>query len=834
MDSTANILQFCRLCLVKDGVNIPIFDEQGDIRQIYLKISSCLPVKVAREDHLPKKICDGCSNKLDNFYDFWRTSAESEKQLLSWLGATGKDASQVNVKEEENFDEPLASDISKNDDDENKCYMFEQKVEEGPPVEINDEPPPSKRPRRTAAVKAAIAMDQNSDDDGDSGEPITKMEDDSDETDGDDREPAFVDVPSTSADDQPGPSGVSKDGSDAPWTCFGCSETFPNYNDLQLHISGIQWRFQYFCRIHNVHFSDTSLHDCRVKRRCAFCFKYLDDEYQKHPCFHKYTEMDLVFCEFCKRSLTQKLMNKHLKNAHDVKITKLNKLHVRNGGKCRKCNERFSSTREYYQHRYKKHSKRKEKLDVVCYICGKVYSTNTIAEHIKNIHARKRNYKCQECGKCFANKYKLDRHMIVHTNEFKHQCTICNKMFKMVYSLKVHIKMHENKASYECIVCGKSFSTKQSRDNHLRKHTGLEKSKKAIKHLQADEVKVISKKLLDFCNNSRELKRCEVCHTKLHLTESHICTLKERKATNELNHTVVQSEKGNTSINGCTLQYRCSYCKLSFESDSEADRHIEEATCTFLQFCKSCQEFCAGNHEDCKGKQLLFCVSCRVSLKSDKVAQHGCFHTLTKKQQEEDAENIKTDRKFIVDCNLCGRLLPSSFKKTHYIRNHSNKTPRKTLHTCSYCLKTFSNLKDFRKHKRVFHEPFLCHVCGKQIISNEPKSHVDSHENVKRYKCSVCDKSFTFRDCLRKHVVIHSNEAKFICSTCGKHFKRRDNLVVHMRSHAEIKPFPCMLCDKTFTTKQWRDSHIKTHTMEELMKMERRPQTFRRKEMSDV
>ncbi|CAH1994841.1 unnamed protein product [Acanthoscelides obtectus] len=189
--------------------------------------------------------------------------------------------------------------------------------------------------------------------------------------------------------------------------------------------------------------------------------------------------MDLEYCEFCKCSLTTKLMTKHLKISHGVKTPKVNKLHIRNGGKCRKCNERFTSTREYYQHRYKKHSKRKEKLDVVCYICGKVYSTNTIAEHIKNIHARKRNYKCQECGKSFANKYKLDRHMIVHTNEFKHQCTICNKMFKMVYSLKVHTKMHENKASYECIVCGKSFSTKQSRDNHLRKHTGLEKSKKA-------------------------------------------------------------------------------------------------------------------------------------------------------------------------------------------------------------------------------------------------------------------------------------------------------------------------------------------------------------------
>lgn len=46
MDNGGDILQLCRLCLVKDQVNIPIFEEQGDIRQIFLKISSCLPVKV--------------------------------------------------------------------------------------------------------------------------------------------------------------------------------------------------------------------------------------------------------------------------------------------------------------------------------------------------------------------------------------------------------------------------------------------------------------------------------------------------------------------------------------------------------------------------------------------------------------------------------------------------------------------------------------------------------------------------------------------------------------------------------------------------------------------
>lgn len=47
MDNGGDILQLCRLCLVKDDVNIPIFEEQGDIRQIFLKISSCLPVKVS-------------------------------------------------------------------------------------------------------------------------------------------------------------------------------------------------------------------------------------------------------------------------------------------------------------------------------------------------------------------------------------------------------------------------------------------------------------------------------------------------------------------------------------------------------------------------------------------------------------------------------------------------------------------------------------------------------------------------------------------------------------------------------------------------------------------
>lgn len=47
MANVMEILKLCRLCLVKDQVDIPIFDGQGDIRQIFLKITACLPIKVS-------------------------------------------------------------------------------------------------------------------------------------------------------------------------------------------------------------------------------------------------------------------------------------------------------------------------------------------------------------------------------------------------------------------------------------------------------------------------------------------------------------------------------------------------------------------------------------------------------------------------------------------------------------------------------------------------------------------------------------------------------------------------------------------------------------------
>ncbi|XP_050465538.1 zinc finger protein 572-like isoform X13 [Cataglyphis hispanica] len=94
--SSLDYLDLCRLCLVKDRVSVPIFEGEGDVRQIFLKITACLPVKVAREDKLPKKICDDCVYKVELIYQFWHTTANAEKQLLQWLG-------EVNMEDKQSY-----------------------------------------------------------------------------------------------------------------------------------------------------------------------------------------------------------------------------------------------------------------------------------------------------------------------------------------------------------------------------------------------------------------------------------------------------------------------------------------------------------------------------------------------------------------------------------------------------------------------------------------------------------------------------------------------------------------------------------------------------------
>ncbi|XP_072401271.1 uncharacterized protein [Diabrotica undecimpunctata] len=500
MNNNSNMLQLCRLCLVKDEVNIPIFEEQGDIRQIFLKISSCLPVKVSRDDQLPKKICDGCSYKLDMLYEFWNTSANAEKQLLTWLGEAGMTsqmtdgtisavAQQIKPADafvkQETIDPP---DILKDDDDEDeedKDYMKQEESSNN----VTEEPPP-KRARRTAAVKAAIALDQNSDDDDDSGEPMTKVEDDSDDSDNDDHEPAFVDVPSTSADDQPGPSGVGKEGVEAPldirksfklrklsvvltkiriepptkknkneilterkkdYTCYVCMQKFPLLDELlehkQLHSEAED----------EIEEDDRFEEDTDEKEA-------KEDENSSSGTENKVKNMDVL------RKEPQTEVTK--KRSRRTKLEMLN----------------FKKRRaSKFMSLFKKQLEKPKEIKILPKPDGKIFNvipnlpksdSKILPEEPKpapvpaptqeeNKEQVKTPFKCDTCNVYFATSDDVKVHSSSTTTKCKFSCHLCNRKMNTIYAFIVHVMQHKNntikslsnsKSLYACSSCDKSFA----------------------------------------------------------------------------------------------------------------------------------------------------------------------------------------------------------------------------------------------------------------------------------------------------------------------------------------------------------------------------------------
>ncbi|KAH8825252.1 hypothetical protein DL96DRAFT_1420010, partial [Flagelloscypha sp. PMI_526] len=55
----------------------------------------------------------------------------------------------------------------------------------------------------------------------------------------------------------------------------------------------------------------------------------------------------------------------------------------------------------------------------------------------------------------------------------------------------------------------------------------------------------------------------------------------------------------------------------------------------------------------------------------------------------------------------------------------------------------------------------------------------------KKYKCNVCDRSFTTSGHLTRHGHIHTGEKKYACPFpgCGTKTSRQDNLQQHYRTH---------------------------------------------------
>lgn len=97
-----------------------------------------------------------------------------------------------------------------------------------------------------------------------------------------------------------------------------------------------------------------------------------------------------------------------------------------------------------------------------------------------------------------------------------------------------------------------------------------------------------------------------------------------------------------------------------------------------------------------------------------------------------------------------------------------------------------------------------------------------------RYKCQVCQKSYSHPRLLNRHLQSHTPYKKHHCPRCRKGFNDAFDLKRHIRTHTGIKPFQCQLCDKSFTQRCSLEAHLtRVHNVSHKFGFrERRPKLF--------
>ncbi|XP_048515125.1 zinc finger protein 12-like isoform X13 [Athalia rosae] len=526
--SSLDYLDLCRLCLVKDGVSVPIFEGEGDVRQIFLKIAACLPVKVAREDKLPKKICDNCVYKVELLYQFWNTTANAEKQLLQWLGEVGLEDKQGYVtgvlntstmKEEDDASSVIQSSIATTTPQSGIGIGVIDNIGLGmpfsgtthqqqlpPTIPINQPihqalPGPSNQPapdqlsqtqgnattRPQDEEEESSEEEDNSDDDCDADDGLPVKEE-SEEDLGNSRniEPTtFVNV--SLACDEAGPSGLQQQKNTTEIPELSMPQTL-NESDaksglLQLDPLSIA-----------VSRRRTSAHKQPLQIECVpemiarlVGIKKLKRKIANNRLKKATTSNtgQMLHCDTCEKTYTSKdKLISHLKqhtfkcetcaktyvHKRELKIH-MEKIHGPLMYECTVCDYKSNKKCTLRDHFVRKHT---DNYQFSCKFCNKPFKIqNNLKQHINQMHSGNPPIVCDVCGHECKNLHSLKSHIKYIHEKPDYVCKICKRRLMTQKGLEQHIKWHETKERVVCEQCGKMFHIPYDLEIHKRTHTGV-------------------------------------------------------------------------------------------------------------------------------------------------------------------------------------------------------------------------------------------------------------------------------------------------------------------------------------------------------------------------
>ncbi|XP_067205484.1 uncharacterized protein [Linepithema humile] len=752
--SSLDYLNLCRLCLEKDRVSVPIFEDDGDVRQIFLKITACLPVKVTREDKLPKKICDDCVYKVELCYQFWNTTANAEKQLMQWLGAVNMDDKQGYVgtvlnpngmkpgqSNENRLDGTVMQQVSEHQNNMNMGMM--DNINLGMPMMMSSTQQVTSVPMdnsnssvqnvqaiagpSTQATHDQIAQSQtdasahqeeeeesseeeeNTDDecDGDEGLPI-KEEGEEDPNNSRTIEPTtFVNV--SLACDEAGPSGLQQQKiADMPEMVMSqAADVDPKtgYEDTRgifiLDKESVvmkKWQILEFDGKPYYAFvpeDDTPLPDEDIPEEIDEIDE-IEEQLEEIDYEHEKIEKEIE-------------MQEDSMDINDMKQEYL----FEEEGSYDSMDERFYNENENILNRDMEEREESREKPIILNGIGEVADDKTVGDL----------YQVKVQGSTVTIEKLVSSEVDTKADEYQQAEYACDEEGEVEYLeeelldspsadvIPAKTSLKSSSGNLKCKVCSEIFDSSLS----FRKHVAWTHKKKV-------------------CIKEGSVYICAVC------------------------------------------DYRTSK-KSTFAAHLERKHETwsRKRTSNTMFPCPACGFVCRSKH----------------SLQSHFIRKH-------------------TD-KYDHQCNFCAKKFKVKGDLTNHVRFHHKEKPVK----CDVCGKLCLNSGSLYVHQKWAHykPKYECHICKRRMVTQENLDQhlVSQHEKRDKIVCAECGKTFTKKDSFKRHMVVHTGCKPHSCMICHKPFARRSQLRQHLLIHTGKRPFVCDICGKAFTQKPGLICHRKTH-----------------------
>ncbi|XP_025832549.1 zinc finger protein 888 isoform X1 [Agrilus planipennis] len=839
MVNSVELMQLCRLCLVKDEVNIPIFDNETDVQQIFLKISTCLPVKVTQDDNLPKKICNDCSYKLDLCYQFWNTSANSEKQLVTWLNEVGLSQETLNeaklqktesnstpglvLKQETIEPESESShEVVNNVSTESQEYILQQQqlpyqtpafpftddnfvsgesANAGASKTHTNNKRESTLKRKRQAVATVTQPDSDDDVDEDIDDPTETKVAKTEETSDDDRDDdglndeestEFAGVPSTSTDnEQPGPSGIGKNVVDAP-----------------LQESVLRRSSRLLAKKQN---GREVVSETRTGWSCNSCFDIFSSlvEYKEHKKFHK--TVAAIVLKY-KNSISDKKGKIHKNKTNEsseessqssdeleseYEATESNSASgsdsdVPRNNKETTCKNNIRSSQSINSPEKQpklnqtKNLKNKDGITKInpwtCNYCNKkIISSLKAIEHLRGSHSSEKPFACTSCPRdAFTFEELQDHFQNYHRNNSRVQSTIIPRSSYSINTRKSAIAIPPNN-----LVAAKTTAPAQKERTVNDSLDNMNISSNVIQLLQKNDIGKTN--LLN--RNNIQPNEC------IDLSDSD------------------NDRSRNSHGDQCAQE--------SLVDDFDDQLHISSSDTDKATDSNDHESPCSSNKKGTIKK---------TSGKTKRIERNRKVEK-SKKENEDDKTN---PHEYMAICPFCDiKFKLSILLRTHLQSTHEKEGPFK----CAVCFKECFTYRGLEKHFEYHHvgKTFKCYQCKKgfdskeevvfhrneqhrnycdicQTYYNTPRS---THNQIvhaeEKIKCTICDKTYKGKTLLALHMRRVHSGAKFPCSNCGNKFKDSSDLKRHFTvRHSEKKITICQVCGKVINVNNLK-SHLKGH-----------------------